>query len=683
MSTKTKVKYSGALRKQWLSSLLMALSLLVLSAVLLAVDRRAGWIALAFTAVYLLVAVCLYLHFRGKLFQELVRFASRYESIEEQLLSQIEVPVLLCDPDGRCLWMNSAATALTEKPGHYRKSITAIFPELRPEEFPLASRDRDVSVKYGERDFRAHIQRVSLEGLLDGSEVALAQGEEQSFCAVYLFDETELRSLAQENQEQKSVLGLVYIDNYEESMEQVDEVHQSLLNVLVDREINRYFTVRECLTRKLEKDKYLIICNRKSLNLLIQDRFSVLEEVKTINIGNDSGMTVSIGIGSGARTWLQNYEAARSAIEMALGRGGDQAVVKDDQQMTFYGGKSQRTEKITRVKARVKAQAMHEIISTKDRVIAMGHHLPDMDSLGAAVGVYRAAVTLGKQAHIVIGDDSPTLRTWLASFRESRGYEPDLFISHEKAMELADENTALVVVDTNRAGMVECPELLEMIGTVVVLDHHRQTTDSIQGAALSYIEPAASSASEMISEILQYFEEDVRLKNLEADCLYAGIIIDTNNFVAKTGARTFEAAAYLRRAGADVTRVRKALRDDMTSYRAKGEAVSRAQFYMDSYAISTLPPEGLESPNVIAAQAANELLNIIGVKASFVLTSFEGKIFISARAIDELNVQLVMERLGGGGHLNIAGAQLTGVTLDEAVEKVKQTLREMTEEGAI
>ena len=279
----------------------------------------------------------------------------------------------------------------------------------------------------------------------------------------------------------------------------------------------------------------------------------------------------------------------------------------------------------------------------------------------------------------MIGEDSTSIRGWLQMLRDSHEYDEDIFISPERALEICDNKTALFVVDTARRNRVECEELLEKTRTLVVLDHHRQTTEQIQNAALSYIEPSASSASEMVAEVLQYFEENVRLKYLEADCMYAGIIIDTNNFVAKTGARTFEAAAYLRRSGADVVRVRKMLREDMDSYKARAEAVRHAENYMGCYAISILPSEGLATPNVVGAQAANELLNIVGVRASFVVTEYGGRVFISARAIDEVNVQVIMERLGGGGHMNIAGAQLTGITCEEAVEKVKETLLAMTQ----
>ena len=427
----------------------------------------------------------------------------------------------------------------------------------------------------------------------------------------------------------------------------------------------------------------MVVFNRKSLDALMADHFSVLESVKTINIGNEVSITLSIGAGIGGKTYIENYEKARSAIEMALGRGGDQAVVNNASQMTFFGGKSQRNEQHTRVKARVKAQAMREIMITKNSVIAMGHRFMDMDSLGAAVGICRAARALGKPAHIVMGTETGSISQWLELLKESKDYKDGLFISHDQALAMTDESTAVIVVDTNRPSLLECGELLNRTDTVVVLDHHRQNTEKIENASLSYIEPSASSACEMIAEILQYFEENVRLRSLEADCMYAGILIDTNNFVAKTGARTFEAAAYLRRSGADITRVRKLLRDDMDSYKARAEAVRNAEIYMGAYAISILPPGGLKSPNVVGAQAANELLNIVGVRASFVLTDYENEIFISARSIDEANVQLVMEKLGGGGHISMAGAQLKGMKIEEARDKLKEVLKQMTDEKLI
>ena len=684
MKSKPGVKYSGNLKKHWSWSLGLSFTLFLLAAAVFWIDHKAGFVVLAFTVVYLGIVLVLYLRFRSRILNSLLEFASSYEQTEGEMLRQIEIPVTMVDMEGRVIWMNEAFSTLTERPEKFSRNINVIFPELAAELLPVSGPDKDIQLLYKERDYVARIQRVSLTNLIQETELLeeVVSDAGSFFYMIYLIDETELNQLRQENHDQKNAVALAYIDNYEEALDGIDEVHSSLMNVLVDREINKYFSTFDCLARKLEKDKYLIVMNQKSLDRLTDDHFSILEEVKTVNIGNDVGMTISIGVGM-CGSYQQNHDFARSAIEMALGRGGDQAVVNRESQMTFYGGKSQRNEKNTRVKARVKAQAMREIMESKERVLTMGHQITDMDSLGAAVGIFRAAKTLGKPAYIVIGENTGSVDWWIDALRSSKEYEEDIFISHEQAIEMTNMNTAVVVVDTARTTMVECGEILSMTNTVVVLDHHRQTTEQITGAALSYIEPSASSACEMVAEVLQYFEEDVRLRGLEADCMYAGIIIDTNNFVAKTGARTFEAAAYLRRAGADATRVRKALRDDMDSYKARAEAVRHAEAFMGCYMISILPAGNLATPNVTAAQAANELLNINGVKASFVVTEYDSRVFISARAIDEVNVQLVMEHLGGGGHMTIAGAQLTGVSCEEAVEEIRRTLTQMTEAGEI
>ncbi len=721
MKTGSGVKYSGYLKLHWNWNIYLSLTLIGLTIAMFAVDHQAGLICAAFSAAYYLIVILIYFRNKSRILRSLMGFANHYGSLQSELLDQLEVPAALVDREGRVLWMNRGLRSLTGKNERYHKAIDTIFPYLTRPVFPVNSEAKDIHLEYEDKKFRAHIRKLHFDYVmnnynlirpeaLDEDELSefvdfqkmdadpekgsgdysellmneeIEERQEQWMFMIYFLDETELLALRTENRDEKSVVALVYLDNYEEALENVDEVHSSLMNVLVDREINKYSLAYNALSKKLEKDKYLLIMNQKSLSQMDENRFSLLEEVKNVNIGNDAVMTISIGIGVGSSDYNQNYDYARSAIEMALGRGGDQAVLNREGQMKFVGGKTQSGERHTRVKARVKAQAMSEILASKERVLTMGHKITDMDSLGAAVGIYRAAQTLGKPAWIVIGDDSPSIRNWLQMLRESRDYKEDIFISHEKAIEICDNNTALVVVDTARRTMVECEELLDRTKTIVVLDHHRQSTEQIQNAALSYIEPGASSACEMVAEVLQYFEEDVKLKSLEADCLYAGIIIDTNGFVAKTGARTFEAAAYLRRTGADITRVRKALRDDMNSYKARAEAVRHAEGFMGCYAISILPSEGLDSPNVVGAQAANELLDIVGVKASFVVTSYNGKVFISARAIDEINVQVIMERLGGGGHMNIAGAQLQDVTCEEAVIRIKEILRSMTDSGEI
>ena len=340
-------------------------------------------------------------------------------------------------------------------------------------------------------------------------------------------------------------------------------------------------------------------------------------------------------------------------------------------------------EKNTRVKARVKAQALREIITSKERVLIMGHRFADVDSFGAAVGIHRIATTLQRRAHIVLNDVSTSVKPMVDLMKNHEEYDEDTIIPSQQAVEYAGSNTVLVVVDVNKPSITECPELLRMCKSIVVLDHHRQGTESIENATLSYVEAYASSACEMVSEILQYIGESIRITAEEADCMYSGIVIDTDNFMTKTGVRTFEAAAFLRRNGADVTRVRKLFRENANEYKARADAVGQAEIYRNVFAISTCTSEGLESPTIVGAQAANELLGIRGVKASFVLTEYQNQIFVSARSIDEVNVQIIMEKMGGGGHLNIAGCQFRDASIFEGIGMVKSILDKMINEGEL
>lgn len=683
---KSQLKYSDKLMRHWYWSVLMTLFLLVLTAVVLYVDTLAGVIVGGFSILLYLSLFLIHLYFRPRVLQELIDFAYSYGGVEQNIMRDLAIPFGIVQTDGKVLWMNDRLQELTGKNENYHKNITSMFPLLEPERFPKDADEVSAEIEHAEHKYNVAMRRINIDDMVDSHSGIERVYDEEGDCVViglYFFDITELSQFKQENYEQKSVVGLLYMDNYEEAMESVEDVRRSMLEALVDRRITKYVTSFGGLIKKMEKDKYLLVVNRKILDIMEEDRFSVLEDVKTVNIGNAINVSVSIGIGTNCGDYAHNYEGARIAIEMALARGGDQAVVRDKEKISFYGGKTQRAERNTRVRARVKAQALHELISSRERVIVMGHKITDIDSFGACVGICRAALHAGKPAHIVLGDVNSGIRLWVDKMRESGDYEPNLMISHEQAIEMTNQNTVVVVVDTNRPTMAECEELLYLTRTIVVLDHHRQGMDNIENAALSYIEPSASSACEMVAELLQYYDSSIRLKPLEADCMYAGIIIDTNNFVAKTGMRTFEAAAFLRRYGADPTRVRKAFRNDMETYKARAEAVRHAELFMGCYAISVCPSEGLESPNVVGAQAANELLNIVGVKGSFVLTEFSGKIFISARAIDEVNVQIIMERLGGGGHMNIAGAQLEGLDAEAARIRLKEVLTQMTKEGAI
>lgn len=676
-----KIKIKGQLRfyMQWpviLTILLIAMDILVFT-----INIKAGALVSGFLAAYILIVVFLYFHSRAAIMNELISFATQYGQVQKTLLNEFIVPYALLDYNGKILWMNDAFAKLSEKNRRYHKAISNVYPEITPDKLPKEEA-AEIELQYKERDYRAVMRRISLQKLLEESGLIEAEAH-NDLTALYLLDETDLNQYIRQKEDEKLVTGLLYLDNYEEALNSVEEVRRSLLVALIERKLNKYFSEVDGLLKKLEKDKFILVMRQRSLEELKKKRFNILEDVKTVNIGNDMAVTISIGIGINAPTYAQNYEYSRIAIDLALGRGGDQVVIKDREQMTYFGGKSQQMGKNTRVKARVKAHALREFMISKDKVVVMGHKISDVDSIGAGIGIYRAAKSLNKRAHIVVNNPTMSVRPIMENFTRNSDYDEKMFIDSSEAKEIVDNNTVVVVVDTNKPSYTECEELLHKTKTIVVLDHHRQGSEVIQNAVLSYIEPYASSACEMVAEILQYFSDDIRICNIEADALYSGIIIDTNNFTSKTGVRTFEAAAFLRRCGADVTRVRKMFRDDVTSYKAKAEAIRHVETYRGTFAIAVFPSEGVDSPTVVASQAANELLNVDSIKASFVLTDYQNKIFISARAIDEVNVQIIMERLGGGGHINMAGAQLVGVSAETAMKQLKDTIDQMIKEGDI
>lgn len=680
---KDKIKLRGQLKRfmQW--PLFLTLLLCVVNVLIYALDYRAGIVMTIGIAIYVALSLILFTYNRPQILKELVAFASSYQQVQQRMIDQMEIPFLILDENGKILWENQVFQEMIGTDRHHPKVIEGIFPELDASARPTGDNASEVIVSYEGKDYRTVIRRVSLADLVKNTPWLEGANAAESVLTVFFHDVTEINEYIRRNEEEKLVVALAYLDNYDEALESVEEVRRSLLVALIDRKINKYFTGIDGLVKKIEKDKYFLVMRQRSLDQLIHQRFHILEEVKSVNIGNEMAVTLSIGVGVDGSTYIQKYEYSRIAIEMALGRGGDQAVIKGEDKISYFGGKSQQMEKTTRVKARVKAQALKEFISTRDRVVVMGHKITDVDAFGAAIGIYRAGKTLGKAVHIVINDPTSSIRPLMAGFLNSPEYEDNMFVSSQEAKELVDANTCVVVVDTNKPSYTECEDLLYKTKTIVVLDHHRRGSEVIQNAVLSYVEPYASSTCEMVAEVLQYFSDGIRIRSLEADSIYAGIMIDTNNFTAKAGVRTFEAAAFLRRCGADVTRVRKMLRDNIESYKARAEAIRTAEIYREVFAIAVCPSEGLESPTVVGAQASNELLNIAGIKASFVLTAYNNVIYISARAMDEINVQVMMEKLGGGGHMNIAGAQIPGHSAEETVQMLKDVIDEMYNEGEL
>lgn len=680
----TKFKFKGKIITHLLFPILIGVAMMISGISFYFTDATYGIIII--TASVVLIALCLVMYFVNKplVMRDLVSFAMDYAQIQKELLHDLALPYGLCDPEGAILWSNKELKNIVGEDVIKSKKISDIFKEVTRD--IVAMKDENlkvVTIKHNGKTYEMECRKIDVQNAFSTTKVIDIDKKEEYLIVFYLFDITDVTELKKQNEEQKMVAGLIYIDNYEEALESVEDVKRSLLAALIERKINQFAANIDGIVKKIEKDKYFIAFMCKYLDGLRASKFSIIDEVKNVNIGNEMDVTISIGLGVHGETYVQNCEYSRIAMDLALGRGGDQAVVKDNDSIYYYGGKSKQVEKNTRVKARVKAHALRELLENKDNVIIMGHQIGDIDSFGSALGLYRAMKQMGKKSHIVLNEITSALRPMVDRVKNSGDYEEDLILNSNEALDIADDSTIVIVVDVNRVSYTECPELLQKCKSIVVLDHHRQTTDGIENALLSYVEPYASSTCEMVAEILQYIQDGIRLKQIEADAMYGGIMIDTNNFSQKTGVRTFEAAAYLRRSGADVTRVRLMFRNNVEQFKTRAVAISRAEIFDEKFIISDCPSEGVESPTIVCAQAANELLNINGIEASFVLTKYNDKIYVSARSISNVNVQLIMEKIGGGGHQSIAGAQLEGYDIDEAKNLVITVVKKMLEEGEL
>lgn len=677
------LKLKGMLRLYLKWPLFLSILFIIMDIQLFVINRRIGVIGAVYCVIFILIT--LILNFFGKkgIRRDLVQFAENYGKMQMNMIKEMDIPYAVLSEEGQLLWENDKFLRVIVNKKAARRSITNIFPEITQNILPKLPEPKEAHVQAGERYYRCVMNLIVDSGSSVGGEEELAFDQmldTKRIIAMCLYEETEVINLEKVREAENLVVGLLYIDNYDELIDSIDEVRQALTMALIDRKVNKYMQSIDAISKKLEKDKFFFAFKQKYLDGLMSSRFSILEEIRNINLGNDQSATISIGIGVGKGTYMERYEWARGAMDLALGRGGDQAVVKNGEKEQFFGGKRVQIERNTRVKARVKAHVLKELIEGKERVVVMGHSIGDVDSFGACVGIYRIAKTLNRKAHIVVDEVNSSVKPIMERFY-SKDYESDLLIDGEEAKELVDESTLLVIVDVNKGSYTECPDLIDMAQSVVVIDHHRQAGDAITKALLFYIEPYASSACEMVAEISQYIGNGLRLRPAEAEAMYAGIMIDTNYFTDKAGVRTFEAMAYLRRSGADVVRVRKLFREDINEYKIKAAAIQDTELYLGEYAIAESLAEGVESPTVLGAKIANSLLDINGVKASFVLTKYNGKIYISARSIDELNVQVMMERLGGGGHINMAGAQLKDMSMEEAKAIIRETIDNMITEG--
>ena len=675
-------KRKGRISGYFRIALILGVILWVTDFLLLSFDGRSFAAVTIFGLLYTAVMAAAFVNSRAIYMKEIAGYAEELHALEDKLLKELDMPYALLDVGGHILWMNPAFEAVIHKDASYQRPVSTIIPALSRDVFPVDEKLVRIPIEIAGSSFSAQMRRIRANHM-GSSEVMFGDGGGGSVLSLCLVDNTAVRLAVREVDDQSLAVGLFYIDNYEEVIDTVEEVRKALLIALIDRKVNQYISSIDGICSKIEKDKYLVILRKKSLRELQEGHFDILENVKTVSVGNEMAVTLSLGFGLDGLAYTQDYEFARNAVDLALGRGGDQAVIKTPDNVVYYGGKTRQIEKNTRVKARVKAQALKEIIRARDAVFIMGHKMGDPDSFGAAVGIYRIARTMDKEAHIIINERTISIVQILRLFENNPEYGRDFIITSQQAMEMVTDNACVVVVDVNNPARTECPELLTHCKSIVVLDHHRAGKDVIEGATLSYVEAYASSACEMVAEIVQYTDDTIRLRPEEADAMYGGIVVDTDGFVNKAGVRTFEAAAYLRRSGADVVRVRKLFREEAVEYKARADAVSQAEIYRDCFAISTCKGDGLRSPTVVGAQAANQLLNIDGIKASFVMTKYNGQIFISARSIDEVNVQIIMEHMGGGGHINMAGSQMSDATVEEAIDAVKKVIDQMIEEGEI
>ena len=660
----------------------LGVCLLGLSIGLFFIDTKAGLISLGVLVLFV-AATILFLRYQNKrLGENLIKFARNYENLEREMIADFPIPYAITDMDGDIIIYNDYFSRLhSGAPGS--ENLCDLFREVEPEDLKFEGITKNIAVVYDNRNYRLHIKKLLVDNDLLEKKLVSLPTQGLFVYTVYLFDETEIVNMVRKGVDEQMVIGSIYIDNYDETLEQETDVKRSFVVAMIDRAVSNYFQNCGGVVRKTEKDRYYVNFKRKYLANFQRDKFDLLDEVKNIDTGSDIPVTLSIGIGVG-EDYTKNNENARLALELALGRGGDQAVVRDGERVYYYGGKTKQVEKNSRVKARIKAIALKEVLMNKDRVVIMGHKNCDIDSFGAAIGLYRASKTLGKKAYIVLDEGSNSVQQVLPAFKEDLEYR-DVFISVEEAEAYVNDDAALVVVDVNKPDYFEAPELVLKTKTIVIIDHHLQSGEKIDNLSLLYHEPTASSASEMVAEILQYISDDVKLRKLEAESLYAGMLIDTNHFTKNTGVRTFEAAAFLRKNGVDVAKVNRLFNDSMEEIIAKAETIRTAEVVEDKYAIVICPQENLklENPTVVAAQVANELLDVRGIIGSFALADIGGKVYISARSTGNVNVQLVMERMGGGGHLNIAGAQIQGATVEEVKRRIILTIKKMIEEGVL
>ncbi len=572
-------------------------------------------------------------------------------------------PLIIFETDGNVIWKSSkfASEFVNLDINNFVNDL--VF-DLQDEiQNKKGKTDKSIS-----KNIQVNNRTYKLVGKFVNSKKYNKNDEEKYMVMLYFIDETDNIKLQKEYNDSKSCVGIIMIDNYEENMQMLESEEKAQYIAEIDKVIYEWANETNGILIKSDRDRYVYIFEQKYLESIKEDKFSILDKIKELDPKQKVQFTLSIAISNEGEVDKDKYKSAQTAMDIVLGRGGDQAVVRQNDIYKFFGGRAQEVEKRTKVKARVVSHALENLIKESNKVMIMGHSNPDIDAMGSSVGIYRLVKSLDKNAYIITSD-TPTLQSFKESLLEESEYE-DVLISKEVAEENIDEDTLLVIVDTHKVNYVQSEEVLKKAKKIVIIDHHRRSADYIENATLTFQEVYASSAAELVTELLQYAETNVELKKIEAESLYAGIMMDTKSFTFKTGVRTFEAAAYLRKCGVDIIRVKKWFQSDLESFNKIAEIVKNAEIVNDSIAIAICDQEKGKDVSLLCAKAADELLTISDVTASFVLGDTGSRICISGRSIGDINVQIILEKLGGGGHITLAGAQVEGMTIEEVRQEL-------------
>ena len=592
--------------------------------------------------------------------------------VSSNIMSSFPIPMVVAHIDGSIRWYNGKFSELMDNEDMFERMIEKIVPGIKWSNVLKNASNIDM-----ELEIRSKKYRVIGNMLKDRSQSAVLE-EDKSSIYLYFVDKTAEAELRDIYENEKTDVAVVNIDNYEEVFRRVNDSEEEQIGSQIRRYINEWSKTGNAIVKNTDRDRYFLFFEHRYLKVFTDDKFKVLDSVRAIGEGMRIPVSISIGIGCGGSI-NENEAAARNALDMALGRGGDQVCIKDDNQYRFFGGKSKEYEKSTRVKTRAVAVALKGFMRQSDKIIFTGHNAADYDCFGAAMGLQRAARALGKRAYVIHDNNSPAVKLLYDRLREDAEYK-GMFISPEDALEEITENTLLVVLDTHRPSMLPDKRLTERASKIVLIDHHRRSTEFINPCSLVYHEPYASSTCEMVTELLEYMDLGSALTEVEAECLYTGILMDTKNFILKTGVRTFEAASYLRRLGLNTAAVKQLFNIDKQDYDHKVDIVKTASEIVSGIAVARTYNK-YQNIKVVASQAADEMLNIGGIKASFVVYPLDDAAGVSARSLGDVNVQLIVEKLGGGGHMTVAGAQLKNTDIDTAVRMIEGAVKEYIKES--